>query len=492
MLNDVLPTAFNIVKETARRFTENENISVTATEFDKDLSVKKDFVNIEGDQAVYKNNWKAAGNNMEWEMVHYDVQLIGGIVMHQGKIAEMQTGEGKTLSATLPVFLNALTGLGVHLITVNDYLAKRDAEWMGPIFQFHGLSIDCIDNHTPNSEERRQAYLADITYGTNNEFGFDYLRDNMAKKPDALVQRKHHFTIVDEVDSVLIDDARTPLIISGPTPKGDVHEFNELKHKIEKLVSSQKKYVTTVLSDSKKLLKEGNTEDGGFNLLRAFRGLPKSKALIKYLSEDGIRAQLQKTENFYMQEKSKNMHKVDKELFFVIDEKNNSIELTDKGIEVMTGNLEDKDFFIMPDVGTEISKLDNSNLSEQEKSSKKEILMRDFSIKSERIHTVNQLLKAYTLFEKDVEYVVIDNKVKIVDEQTGRIMDGRRYSDGLHQAIEAKENVKIEALLKHLRYYPSELFPNVQQAGRYDWYYRDRNWRVLGNIQIRCCCNSYK
>ncbi len=445
VLNDVLPTAFAIVKETARRFTESENISVTANEFDKDLSVKTDFVNIKGDQAVYINNWKAAGNNMKWEMVHYDVQLIGGIVMHQGKIAEMQTGEGKTLSATLPVFLNALTGLGVHLITVNDYLAKRDAEWMGPIFQFHGLSIDCIDNHTPNSEERRQAYLADITYGTNNEFGFDYLRDNMAKKSDALVQRKHHYAIVDEVDSVLIDDARTPLIISGPTPKGDVHEFNELKHKIEKLVSSQKKYVTTVLSDCKKLLKEGNTEDGGFNLLRAFRGLPKSKALIKYLSEDGIRAQLQKTENFYMQEKSKNMHKVDKELFFVIDEKNNSIELTDKGIEVMTGNLEDKDFFIMPDVGTEISKLDNSNISEQEKSSKKEVLMRDFSIKSERIHTVNQLLKAYTLFEKDVEYVVIDNKVKIVDEQTGRIMDGRRYSDGLHQAIEAKENVKIEA-----------------------------------------------
>ena len=445
ILNEVLPIAFAIVKETARRFTLIKNLSVTATKFDKDLAAEKDFVSIDGNQAIYRNNWKAAGNDMEWAMIHYDVQLIGGIVMHQGKIAEMQTGEGKTLSATLPVFLNALTGLGVHLITVNDYLAKRDAEWMGPIFQFHGLSIDCIDNHSPNSDSRRNAYLADITYGTNNEFGFDYLRDNMAKKPDALVQRKHHFSIVDEVDSVLIDDARTPLIISGPTPKGDVHEFNELKHKIEKLVSSQRKYVNTVLSDSKRLLKEGNSEDGGFNLLRAFRGLPKNKALIKYLSEDGIRAQLQKTENFYMQEKSKNMHLVDEELFFVIDEKNNSIELTDKGIEVMTGNLEDKDFFIMPDVGSEISILDNSNLSEQEKSTKREVLMRDFSVKSERIHTVNQLLKAYTLFEKDVEYVVIDNKVKIVDEQTGRIMDGRRYSDGLHQAIEAKENVKIEA-----------------------------------------------
>jgi len=445
VLSNILPTAFAIIKETARRFTENETLIVSANEFDKNLSTNKDFVSIKGNNAIYKNSWIAAGNKIKWEMIHYDVQLIGGIVMHQGKIAEMQTGEGKTLSATLPVFLNALAGLGVHLITVNDYLAKRDCEWMGPIFQFHGLSVDCIDNHAPNSDSRRQAYLADITYGTNNEFGFDYLRDNMAKKSDDLVQRKHHFSIVDEVDSVLIDDARTPLIISGPTPKGDVHEFNELKYKIEQLVSAQKRYITTILSDSKKLLKEGNTEDGGFNLLRSFRGLPKNKALIKFLSEDGIRAQLQKTENFYMQEKSKNMHKVDKDLFFVIDEKNNSIELTDKGIEVMTGKSEDKDFFIMPDLGSEISILNNSNLSDKEKSSKKEILMRDFSIKSERIHTVNQLLKAYTLFEKDVEYVVMDNKVKIVDEQTGRIMDGRRYSDGLHQAIEAKENVKIEA-----------------------------------------------
>ena len=445
VLSEILPTAFAVVKETARRFTENEKIEVTATKFDKDLSAEKDFISIEGTKAIYSNHWKAAGNDTLWEMVHYDVQLIGGIVMHQGKIAEMQTGEGKTLSATLPVFLNALTGLGVHLITVNNYLAKRDAEWMGPIFQFHGLSIDCIDNHPPNSDNRKKAYLSDITYGTNNEFGFDYLRDNMAKKPEALVQRKHHYAIVDEVDSVLIDDARTPLIISGPTPRGDVHEFNELKHKIDTLVSAQKKYVTTILSDSKRLLKEGNKEEGGFNLLRVFRGLPKNKALIKFLSEEGIRAQLQKTENFYMQEKSKNMHIVDEDLFFVIDEKNNSIELTDKGIDVMTGNSEDKDFFIMPDVGASISVLDNSNISESEKAKQREILMRDFSIKSERIHTVNQLLKAYTLFEKDVEYVVMDNKVKIVDEQTGRIMDGRRYSDGLHQAIEAKENVKIEA-----------------------------------------------
>ena len=426
VLNSILPEAFAIVKETAKRFTENETIIVKATIFDKDLAAIKDFVTIKEDNAIYKNSWQAAGSQIKWNMIHYDVQLIGGVVKHQGKIAEMQTGEGKTLSATLPVFLNALAGRGVHLITVNNYLAKRDAEWMGPIFQFHGLSIDCIDNHTPNSEGRKEAYLADVTYGTNNEFGFDYLRDNMATKSENLVQRKHNFAIVDEVDSVLIDDARTPLIISGPTPKGDQHEFNELKHNIDKLVASQKRYVNTVLSDSKKLLTEGNHEDGGFNLLRAFRGLPKNKALIKFLSEDGIRAQLQKTENFYMQEQSKNMPKVDEELFFVIDEKNNSIELTEKGIEVMAGTDEDKDFFILPDVGEEIMKIDNSDTSEQDKSSAKEILMRNFSVKSERIHTINQLLKAYTLFEKDVEYVVMDNKVKIVDEQTGRIMEGTK------------------------------------------------------------------
>ena len=445
ILDKVLPKSFAIVKETARRFTENKEISLTASEFDRNLAAYKDFVSIKGGQAIYKTSWTAAGNETNWEMIHYDVQIIGGIILHQGKIAEMQTGEGKTLSATLPIFLNALSGMGVHLITVNNYLAKRDCEWMGPIFQFHELSIDCIDNHSPSSEERKKAYKADITYGTNNEFGFDYLRDNMCKRPEDLVQRKHHFAIVDEVDSVLIDDARTPLIISGPTPKGDQHEFNDFKNKIENLVSAQKRYITTVLSDSKKLLKEGNDEKGGFKLLQSFRGLPKNKALIKFLSEDGIRSQLQKTENFYMQEKSKNMHKVDNDLYFVIEEKNNTIELTDKGIDHLTSDNEDKDFFILPNVGDGIAEIDKLKISDQEKSSKKESLMRDFSIKSERIHTVNQLLKAYTLFEKDVEYVVMDNKVKIVDEQTGRIMDGRRYSDGLHQAIEAKENVKIEA-----------------------------------------------
>jgi len=370
--------------------------------------------------------------------------LVGGVVLHQGKIAEMATGEGKTLVATLPVYLNALTGLGVHLVTVNNYLAKRDAEWMGPIFQFHGLSIDCIDNHQPNSDERKKAYLSDITYGTNNEFGFDYLRDNMARRPNDLVQRKHHYTIVDEVDSVLVDDARTPLIISGPIPKGDVHEYNELKHKLERLVSVQMKFVTTIIADAKKMFSEDSDDDAGFNLLMAYRGLPKNKALIKFLSEEGVKTQLQKTENFYMQDQNKEMHKVDEELFFVIDEKQNTIELTEKGIDLMTKEIEDKNFFVMPDVGAEIAELEKTELSDKERATKKEELLRDFAIKSERIHTVNQLLKAYTLFEKDVEYVVMDNKVKIVDEQTGRIMEGRRYSDGLHQAIEAKENVKIE------------------------------------------------
>ncbi len=443
-LNKLLPEAFAVVKETAYRFTHNQNIQVRATDFDRDLAANKDFVSIEGENAIYKNSWVAAGNEIVWNMIHYDVQLIGGVILHQGKIAEMATGEGKTLVATLPVYLNALSGLGVHLVTVNDYLAKRDAEWMGPLFQFHGLSIDCIDNHQPNSEQRKKAYLSDITYGTNNEFGFDYLRDNMAKRPNDLVQRKHHYTIVDEVDSVLIDDARTPLIISGPIPKGDVHEYNELKHKLERLVAVQKKFITTVIADSKKLFAEGNTDEAGFKLLMAYRGLPKNKALIKFLSEEGIKTQLQKTENFYMQDQSKEMHKVDEELFFVIDEKQNSIELTEKGIELMTKEIEDKNFFIMPDVGAEIAVLEKSPLSDKERASKKETLLRDFAVKSERIHTVNQLLKAYTLFEKDVEYVVMDNKVKIVDEQTGRIMEGRRYSDGLHQAIEAKENVKIE------------------------------------------------
>ena len=443
-LDDILPKAFAVVKETANRFSKGE-IIVTANENDRELASKYDNIVIKGDQAIYKNSWNVAGNNIKWEMVHYDVQLIGGYVLHKGKIAEMQTGEGKTLSATLPVYLNALSGNGVHLVTVNDYLAKRDCEWMGPIYQFHGLSIDCIDKHQPNSEDRRNAYLADITYGTNNEFGFDYLRDNMARRPQDLVQRPHNYSIVDEVDSVLIDDARTPLIISGPTPTGDKHEFNELKHKIDLLVSAQKKYINTVLADAKKLIKEGDEKEGGFKLLRSFRGLPKNKALIKFLSEDGVKTLLQKTENFYMQDQGKDMPKVDEDLFFVIDEQHNSIELTDKGIDLITANTDDSNFFIMPDIGAEIAKLENSNIEEKDKLIQKDILMRDYSIKSERIHTVNQLLKAYTLFEKDVEYVVMDNKVKIVDEQTGRIMDGRRYSDGLHQAIEAKENVKIES-----------------------------------------------
>jgi len=445
ILNTILPKAFAVVKETSKRFAENDSLEVTATKNDTEIAAVKDFASINGDKATYQTTWDAAGIEIKWDMVHYDVQLIGGIVLHQGKIAEMQTGEGKTLSATLPIYLNALTGLGVHLVTVNNYLARRDAEWMGPLFQFHGLSIDCIDNHQPNSDARRKAYLADITYGTNNEFGFDYLRDNMAKRPEDLVQRKLHYSIVDEVDSVLIDDARTPLIISGPTPQGDKQEYNEYKHKVDQLVNAQKKFVTTVISDSKKLLKEGDTEKGGLNLLRAFRGLPRNKALIKFLSEDGVRAQLQKTENYYMQDQNKEMHIVDEELYFVIDEKSNSIELTEKGLELMTSSTENKDFFVLPDVGGQIAEIDKLEQSDNEKATAKDEVLRDFAIKSERVHTINQLLKAYTLFEKDVEYVVMDNKVKIVDEQTGRIMDGRRYSDGLHQAIEAKENVKIEA-----------------------------------------------
>ena len=445
ILNTLLPTAFAVVKETSRRFTRNDHLEVTASENDKKLAETKDFVSIDNNKATYLTTWDAAGTQIKWDMIHYDVQLIGGVVLHQGKISEMQTGEGKTLSATLPIYLNALTGLGVHLVTVNDYLAKRDAQWMGPLFQFHGMSIDCIDNHQPNSDERRKAYLADITYGTNNEFGFDYLRDNMSKRPEDLVQRKLHYTIVDEVDSVLIDDARTPLIISGPTPQGDKHEYNEYKHKVDQLVNAQRKFITTVISDAKRLLKENDTENGGLNLLRAFRGLPRNKALIKFLSEEGVRTQLQKTENFYMQDQNKEMHKVDAELYFVIDEKSNSIELTEKGLALMTSSTENKDFFILPDVGNTIAEIDKSKKSDKEKAQDKDEVLRDFAVKSERVHTINQLLKAYTLFEKDVEYVVMDNKVKIVDEQTGRIMDGRRYSDGLHQAIEAKENVKIEA-----------------------------------------------
>ncbi len=449
VLLEILPEAFAVVKETARRFTENESIEVTASENDKRLATTKPHVVVDGEKANWKNSWDAAGTEILWNMVHYDVQLIGGVVLHQGKIAEMATGEGKTLVATLPVFLNALTGRGVHLVTVNDYLAKRDAEWNAPIFEFHGLTTDCIDKHQPNSEDRRQAYLADITYGTNNEFGFDYLRDNMATSVEDLVQRKHHYAIVDEVDSVLIDDARTPLIISGPTPKGDQHEFMELKPRIEVLVNHQKKLLTSLISEAKKKLADGvdkkTREEGGLALYRAYRSMPKNKALIKFLSEPGIKAQLTKTEGFYIQDQGKEMPFVDSELFFVIDEKQNSVEMTDKGIELMTGEMEDSNFFIMPDIGFDIDKVEKSDLSDEEKIAKKDTLISDYSTKSQRIHTVNQLLKSYAMFEKDVEYVVMDNQVKIVDEQTGRIMDGRRYSDGLHQAIEAKENVKIEA-----------------------------------------------
>ncbi|MEO2064673.1 MAG: preprotein translocase subunit SecA [Christiangramia sp.] len=443
ILNDILPEAFAVVKETAKRFFHNPQLRVTASAFDREISAEKDYVNLDGDDAIWNNSWDAAGKAVTWDMIHYDVQLIGGIAMHQGKIAEMQTGEGKTLVATLPVYLNALTGRGVHLVTVNDYLAKRDSAWMAPLFEFHGLRVDCIDYHRPNSAARRKAYNADITYGTNNEFGFDYLRDNMSHSPDDLVQRFHNYAIVDEVDSVLIDDARTPLIISGPVPKGDTHEFMELKPAISNIVEVQKKYLTKVLAEARRLIKEGDTKEGGFQLLRVYRGLPKNKALIKFLSEEGVKQLLQKTENHYMQDNNREMPKVDSELYFVIEEKNNQIDLTDKGIEFLSGK-DDPDFFVMPEIGMEIAKIENEGLSKEEEAEKKEELFRDYSVKSERIHTLRQLLKAYTLFEKDTEYVVIDNKVKIVDEQTGRIMEGRRYSDGLHQAIEAKENVKIE------------------------------------------------
>jgi len=444
ILEEIMPEAFAVVKETAKRFTQNDSITVTATPFDRELSATKDNITLDNEKAIWANIWDAQGKEVTWDMIHYDVQLIGGSVLHQGKIAEMMTGEGKTLVSTLPVYLNALTGNGVHVVTVNDYLAKRDAAWMGPIFEFHGMSVDCIDHHQPNSDARRKAYNSDVTYGTNNEFGFDYLRDNMAHSPNDLVQKPHNYAIVDEVDSVLVDDARTPLIISGATANADIHEFNELKPSVDKLVSTQRHYLTGVLADVKKLIKEGDTKEGGFLLLRVFRGLPKSKALIKFLSQEGIKQLLQKTENFYMQDNNREMPKIDEDLYFVIDEKNNSIELTDKGISYLSGDDGDDNFFVLPDLSIEIGKIESETNSPEEVLSKKEELYRDFSIKSERIHTMNQLLKAYTLFEKDVEYVIMEDKIKIVDEQTGRIMDGRRYSDGLHQAIEAKENVKIE------------------------------------------------
>ena len=445
VLNTILPEAFAVVKETAKRFVANTTITVTASTYDRELSGTKPYITLDNEKANWANSWDAAGKAITWDMVHYDVQLIGGIALHEGKIAEMQTGEGKTLVATLPMYLNALAGRGVHLVTVNDYLAKRDSAWMAPIFEFHGMSVDCIDYHQPNSPARKKAYNSDITYGTNNEFGFDYLRDNMAHSPDDLVQRPHHFAIVDEVDSVLVDDARTPLIISGPIPQGDRHEFTELKPKVNDIVGVQQKYLISVLADAKKLIAAGDTKEGGFKLLRVFRGIPKNKALIKFLSEEGIKQLLQKTENFYMQDNNREMPKVDEELYYVIDEKNNQIELSDKGVEFLSGE-DNPDFFVMPEMGMEISKIKAQGLSSEEEADLKEELFRDFGVKSERIHTLNQLLKAYALFEKDIQYVVMENKVMIVDEQTGRIMDGRRYSDGLHQAIEAKENVKIEAV----------------------------------------------
>ena len=444
-LMDVLPEAFAVMKSTARRFKENSEIEVTAWDLDRDLAAKHDFVAINGEKAIWKNNWLAGGNRIVWDMVHYDVQLFGGVVLHQGKIAEMATGEGKTLVATLPVFLNALAGKGVHVVTVNDYLSKRDSEWMGPLYMFHGLSVDCIDKHRPNSEARKNAYRADITFGTNNEFGFDYLRDNMAINQEDLVQRKHHFAIVDEVDSVLVDDARTPLIISGPVPKGDDQQFNEYKPFVERIYSAQRNLVTQLLNEAKKKIAEGDETEGGKLLLRAHKGLPKYNPLIKYLSEAGMKQILTKTENYYMQDNNKQMHIITDELFFVIEEKQKSVELTDKGHELISKSLSDNKFFILPDIGSEISELEKREIAPEEKLAAKDALLADYAIKSERVHTVNQLLKAYTMFEKDVEYVVMDNKIKIVDEQTGRILEGRRYSDGLHQAIEAKESVKVEA-----------------------------------------------
>ncbi len=449
VLEESLPVVFAIVKDTARRFTENEEIAVTANDFDRELAATKDFVRIEGDKAIYQNHWSAGGNEIKWEMIHYDVQLFGGVVLHKGKIAEMATGEGKTLVATLPVFLNALTRNGVHVVTVNDYLSKRDSEWMGPLYMFHGLSVDCIDKHQPNSDARRKAYEADITFGTNNEFGFDYLRDNMAISPKDLVQRKHNYAIVDEVDSVLIDEARTPLIISGPVPKGEDQLFEEFRSRVENLVNVQKNFTTKLLAEAKAKMADENKkeeyEEGVKLLFRSYKGMPKNKPLIKFLSESGVKAAMIKTEEFYMQQQNKDMHIITDPLYFVIDEKNRSVELTDKGIDLLTGNTDDPQFFVLPDIGVQISELENVGLGDSEKQAKKDELLQNYAVKSERVHTINQLLKAYCLFEKDDEYVVVENKVKIVDEQTGRIMEGRRYSDGLHQAIEAKERVTVEA-----------------------------------------------
>ena len=445
VLDEILPETFAIMKDTARRFAQNDTVVVTANDFDRNLAAEKEFVTIEGDKAIYQNHWIAGGNDLKWDMVHYDVQLFGGVVLHKGKIAEMATGEGKTLVATLPVFLNALARKGVHVVTVNNYLAKRDSEWMGPMYQFHGLSVACIDDTQPNSEARRRAYMADITFGTNNEYGFDYLRDNMASSPADLVQRKHHFAIVDEVDSVLIDDARTPLIISGPVPKGDDQLFEEYRPAIEHLYNLQKNFVTNLLAEARKLISEGNEVDGGVKLYRTHKGLPKYKPLIKYLSEQGVKVLMQKTENIYMQDNNRRMHEITDDLYFIIDEKLNTVELTDKGHEALSNYFHEDGFFVLPDIGSTVADIEKSDLSAEERAAKRDEVINEYSIKSERVHTVHQLLKAYAMFEKDVEYVVMDNKVKIVDEQTGRILEGRRYSDGLHQAIEAKERVKVEA-----------------------------------------------
>ncbi len=446
VLDEILPEAFAIMKSTARRFKENPVVKVKATDFDRTLSTTKEFVTIDGDYALWQNHWIAGGNEITWDMVHYDVQLIGGIVLHQGKIAEMATGEGKTLVATLPVFLNALAGKGVHVVTVNDYLSKRDSEWMGPLYMFHGLSVDCIDKHQPNSDARRKAYACNITFGTNNEFGFDYLRDNMATSMNDLVQRKHHFAIVDEVDSVLIDDARTPLIISGPVPKGEDQQFMEYKPLVERLFSNQKTLVNQLLNEAKKLIAEGNEKDGGVLLFRAFKGYPKYKPLIKFLSEPGMKQLLQKVENYYIQDNEREMPFITDELYFVINEKQHSVDMTDKGRDLITGNLSDSNFFVLPDVGAAVAEVQkDTTLSAEEKQVKKDEILADFALKSERVHTVSQLLKAYTMFDKEIDYIIQDGKVKIVDEQTGRIMEGRRWSDGLHQAVEAKENVKVEA-----------------------------------------------
>lgn len=447
VLEQSLPEVFAIMKDTARRFAENEEVVVTANQFDRDLAARFDFVRIEDDKAIYANHWKAGGNEITWDMIHYDVQLFGGVVLHKGKIAEMATGEGKTLVATLPVFLNALTRNGVHVVTVNDYLSKRDSEWMGPLYMFHGLSVDCIDKHQPNSEARRKAYEADITFGTNNEFGFDYLRDNMAVNMTDLVQRKHHYAIVDEVDSVLIDDARTPLIISGPVAKAqDDEQYMEFRPYVESLYQKQRTLVTQVLNDAKKAIAAGKEDEGGMLLLRAYKGLPKYQPLIKFLSEQGMKQLMQKAENYYMQDNEREMHIVTDELYFVISEQQHSVDMTDKGHDLLANAVSNPDFFVLPDVGSQIAEIQkNTELSAEEKQEKKDALMEDYSLKSERVHTVIQLLKAYAMFQKDVDYIVIDNKVKIVDEQTGRIMEGRRWSDGLHQAVEAKENVKVEA-----------------------------------------------